>query len=140
MGVLYSLILREEELYMKERSRSEGDVGFDQDEEIELVIPPVFNYCTRVLDPMEQKVARDLYWDAICSDDWKERDWAKSRYEEAKTEAEEGLKLLLEWGVSWDKRMTWETWVSWGRVLLDKANENERPHSEAGITTLGLVN
>jgi hypothetical protein len=28
------------------------------------------------------------------------------RYAEAKKEAEEGLKLLLEWGVSWDKRMT----------------------------------
>jgi hypothetical protein len=61
------------------------------------------------------------------------------RYEEAGEEAEEGLKLLLEWGVSWDKRMTWEAWVSWGRVMLDKAREGEWPHSAAGITNLGLV-
>ena len=37
----------------------------DRDEEIELVIPPVFNYCTKVLDPNEQIAARDLYWEAI---------------------------------------------------------------------------
>ena len=49
----------------------------DRDEEIELVIPPVFNYCTKVLDPNEQIAARDLYWEAICSDDRKDRDWEK---------------------------------------------------------------
>jgi hypothetical protein len=121
-----------------------------------------------VLDPKEQIAARDLYWEAICSDDRKERDWEKvekvllesiqknpfvgephlvtaqlylnmERYTEAKKEAEEGLKLLLEWGVSWDKRMTWESWVSWGRVMLDKAKENEWPRTAAGITNLGLV-
>jgi hypothetical protein len=37
----------------------------DRDEEIELVIPPVFNYCIKVLDPNEQIAARDLYWEAI---------------------------------------------------------------------------
>ena len=128
----------------------------------------MFNYCTKVLDPEEQIAARDLYWEAICSDDRKERDWEKveklllesiqknpfvgephlvtaqlylnmERYAEAKKEAEEGLKLLLEWGVSWDKRMTWESWVSWGRVMLDKAKESEWPRTAAGITNLGLV-
>jgi hypothetical protein len=59
------------------------------------------------------------------------------RYEEAGAEAEEGLKLLLEWGISWDKRMTWKACVSWGRVMLDKASE--WPHTAAGITNLGLV-
>ncbi|GJM87433.1 hypothetical protein PR202_ga03386 [Eleusine coracana subsp. coracana] len=142
LAVLYNLVLREEELYMQERSKLGETIRLDRDEEIELVIPPVFNNCTKVLDPMEQIAARDLYWEAICSDDWKDKDWKKvekilmesikknpfvgephlvltqvylnmERYEEAKTEAEEGLKLLLEWGVSWDKRMTWDAWVSW---------------------------
>lgn len=168
LAVLYNLILREEELYMQERSKLGEPIRLDRDEEIELVIPPVFSNCTKVLDPMEQIGARDLYWEAICSDDWKDRDWKKvekillesikknpfvgephlvlaqvylnmERYEEAKTEAEEGLKQLLEWGVSWDKRMTWEAWVSWGRVMLDKAKEKEWPQSAAGITNLGLV-
>ncbi|CAL4967767.1 unnamed protein product [Urochloa decumbens] len=143
-------------------------ICLDRDEDIKLVIPPVFNYCTKVLDPNEQIAARDLYRETTCSDDRKDRDWDKvekillesikknpfvgephlaltqlylnmERYGEAKKEAEEGLKLLLEWGISWDKRMTWEVWVSWGRVMLDKAKENEWPHSAAGITNLGLV-
>ncbi|KAL6591558.1 hypothetical protein ACP70R_050061 [Stipagrostis hirtigluma subsp. patula] len=158
LAVLYNLILRDEELYMQERNKSGEHVHLDRDEDIELVIPPVFNYCA----------ARDLYWEAICSDDRKERDWQRvekillesikknpfvgephlvrtqvylnmERCEEAKKESEEGLRLLLEWGISWDKRMTWEAWVSWGRVMLDKAKENDWPHSAAGITNLGLV-
>ncbi|OQU86005.1 hypothetical protein SORBI_3004G354500 [Sorghum bicolor] len=168
LGVLYNLIIREEELYTQERNKMGETIRLDRDEEIMLVIPPVFNYCTKVLDPKEQIAARDLYWEAICSDDRKERDWEKvekvllesiqknpfvgeprlvaaqvylnmERYAEAKEEAEEGLKLLLEWGISWDKRMTWESWVSWGRVMLDKAKENEWPHTAAGIINLGLV-
>jgi hypothetical protein len=168
LAVLYNLIRRDEELYMQERSKLGETVRPDRDEEIELVIPSVFNNCTRVLDPMEQIAARDLYWEAICSDDWKDGDWQRvekillesieknpfvgephlvlaqvyhimDRHEEAGAEAEEGLKLLLEWGVSWDKRMTWEAWVSWGRVMLDKACEKEWPHTAAGITNLGLV-
>ncbi|KAJ1281723.1 hypothetical protein BS78_04G328000 [Paspalum vaginatum] len=168
LAVLYNLILREEELYMQERNKMGEPIRLGRDEEIMLIIPPVFNYCTKVLDPKEQIAARDLYWEAICSDARKDKDWEKvekvlldsikknpfvgephlvlaqvylsiERYGEAKKEAEEGLKLLLEWGVSWDKRMTWEVWVSWGRVMLDKAKENEWPHTAAGITNLGLV-
>jgi hypothetical protein len=72
-----SLILRDEELYMQERNKMGETVRLDRDEEIELVIPPVFNYCTKELDPNEQIAARDLYWEAICSDDKKDRDWEK---------------------------------------------------------------
>ncbi|KAL6591557.1 hypothetical protein ACP70R_050060 [Stipagrostis hirtigluma subsp. patula] len=155
-------------LWMNVASRLAVLRRLDGDEEIKLVIPPVFNYCTKVLDPMEQIAARDLYWEAICIDDRNNRDWQRveeillesikknpfvgephlvltqvylnmERYQEGKKEAEEGLKLLLEWGVSWDKRMTWGTWVSWGKVMLDRANENDWPHSAAGITNLGLV-
>jgi hypothetical protein len=54
---------------MQERNKSGVDAPLDHDEEIELVIPPVFNYSTKVLDPMEQITARDLYWEAICSRD-----------------------------------------------------------------------
>ncbi|CAN6238959.1 unnamed protein product [Urochloa humidicola] len=168
LAVLYNLILRDEELYMQERNKMGETIRLGRDEEIKLVIPPVFNYCTKVLDPNEQIAARDLYWEAICRDDRKDTDWEKvekillesikknpfvgeprlvltqvylnmERYEEATKEAEEGLKLLLEWGISWDKRMTWEVWVSWGRVMLAKAKENGWPHSAAGITNLGLV-
>nr|CAD1820440.1 unnamed protein product [Ananas comosus var. bracteatus] len=47
MAALYSLITREEEIYLLER-KSQGGADYEEgrDEEIELVVPPVFDYCT----------------------------------------------------------------------------------------------
>ncbi|KXG31409.1 hypothetical protein SORBI_3004G354400 [Sorghum bicolor] len=171
MGALYTLIIREEEIYITQRAHgisrqgSNGSAG--RDEDIDLVIPPVFKGCTKVLNADDQKVARDLYWEAVCSGD-EASDWLKveellqqsiaknpfvgephlvlaqvylnmERYGDAQMQAEEGLKLLLEWGSSWDKRMTWEGWVSWGRAMLTKASEKDWPHTAFGIINLGLV-
>nr|DAD35923.1 TPA_asm: hypothetical protein HUJ06_006563 [Nelumbo nucifera] len=146
MGALYSLIVREEE--------------------IELVIPPVFENCTKVLDAEEQIVARDLYWEAVCEGSkvglerveelllrCVEKNpfigephlvlgqvyLAKGRFHEAETEAEKGLRLMLEWGSPWDKRMSWEGWIAWARVLLMKAKESSWPQTSWGILNLGLV-
>lgn len=51
MGAIYSLIVREEEILMEERRRVSGS-GFvvrkERDEDIELVVPPVFSFCTKV--------------------------------------------------------------------------------------------
>ncbi|KAJ1281722.1 hypothetical protein BS78_04G327900 [Paspalum vaginatum] len=173
MAALYTLIARDEELYCIARRGDGGDdVSADRDEDIDLVIPPVFSGCTRVLDADDQKVARDLYWEAVCSGDDEEAapsdHWLKveqllqqsiaknpfvgephlvlaqvylnmERYGEARVQAEEGLKLLLEWGSSWDKRMPWEGWVSWGRAMLTKAREEDWPHTSFGVLSLGLV-
>ncbi|KQK02095.1 uncharacterized protein LOC100827583 [Brachypodium distachyon] len=170
MGALYSLIVREEEIYIAHRTHTtgqEGDETATRDEDIALVIPPVFNGCTKVLNADDQKAARDLYWEAVCSDEEAmdrhrveellRQTVAKNpfvgeprlvlaqvclnaeMYEEAQEQAEEGLKLLLEWGSSWDKRMTWEGWVSWGRAMLTKAKEKDWPHTSFGILSLGLV-
>ncbi|KAF7081650.1 hypothetical protein CFC21_085571 [Triticum aestivum] len=171
MGVLYNLIVREEEIYIAHRAHTTGQEGNDsaatRDEDIALVIPPVFDSCTKVLDAEDQKAARDLYWEAVCSDE-EATDRSKveellrqsvaknpfvgeprlvlaqmclnaEMYEEAQEQAEEGLKLLLEWGSSWDKRMPWEGWVSWGRAMLTKAKEKDWPHTSFGILSLGLV-
>ncbi|GJM87434.1 hypothetical protein PR202_ga03387 [Eleusine coracana subsp. coracana] len=133
-----------------------------------MVTPPVFEGCTRVLDPDDQKAARDLYWEAICSDDNPNNLNPSARmkkvesllresivknpfvgephlvlaqvllnlnagssryYDEAAKEAEQGLRLLLQWGSSWDKRMSWEGWVSWVRVMRDKAKQQNWPTS-----------
>ncbi|KAK9117807.1 hypothetical protein Scep_015900 [Stephania cephalantha] len=89
MGALYSLIVREEEIYMAEKHKTKtnttttngttdgtngsGTVGGDErDEGIELPIPPVFDHCTKVLGAEEQKIARDLYWEAAL---WGRRQW-----------------------------------------------------------------
>ncbi|XP_062221414.1 uncharacterized protein LOC133920852 [Phragmites australis] len=171
MGALHTLIVREEQIYLTHRAHAtgqEGDGSTNRDEDIDLVIPPVFHGCTKVLNADDQKVARDLYWEAICGGDDEATDWHKveqllqqsiaknpfvgeprlvlaqvylnmERHGEAQKQAEEGLKLLLEWGSSWDKRMPWEGWVSWGRAMLIKAKEKDWPHTSFGILSLGLV-
>jgi hypothetical protein len=166
MGALYTLIAREEEIYIEERKQKGVEHEQDRDEEIELVIPPVFDYCTKVLDAKEQIKARDLYWKAVCADgDDQDNKMEKlliesseknpfvgephvvlaqvylnaNRYEEAEREAEMGLRLILEWGSGWDKRMTWEGWISWGRLMLGKAKERDWPTHAWGILNLGLV-
>ena len=70
LGALYNLIVREEEIFKEVRKRVGGggvvQTDSHRDEEIELVVPPVFENCKRVLDAGEQIVARDLYWEAVC--------------------------------------------------------------------------
>ncbi|GAB4839664.1 hypothetical protein Ancab_029190 [Ancistrocladus abbreviatus] len=167
MGALYMLIVREEEILIEERKRAGGvEVEEGRDEEIELVVPPVFDGCTKVLDAEEQIEARDLYWEVVCDVSKKGLERAeelllksieknpfvgephvvlgqfylgKGRFEEAEREAERGLTLLLEWGNPWDKRTSWEGWIAWSRVLLMKAKERSWPQTSWGILNLGLV-
>ncbi|KAI3948681.1 hypothetical protein MKW98_027747 [Papaver atlanticum] len=168
MGALYSLLVREEEIFIEEKKRVSGNLPVNEgrDEEIELVIPPVFEYCTKVLDAGDQIIARDLYWEAVCDGNAKGLDKAEElllksiegnpfvgephivlgqiylitgRFEEGDKEAEVGLKLLLEWGSPWDKRMSWEGWIAWSRVLVMKAKEKSWPQTSFGILNLGLV-
>lgn len=157
MGAIYNLIVREEEIYMEERLERRDD------EEIDLVIPPVFENCTRVLGAEEQKSARDLYWEAVTGGGGEKTEsllresceknpfagearvvlaqvyLGKERWREAEATAEEGLRLMLEWGTGWDKRVSWEGWVSWARVLIGKAREKDWPKSPWGVLNLGLV-
>ncbi|XP_030544452.1 uncharacterized protein LOC115750958 [Rhodamnia argentea] len=177
MGAVYMLVVREEEMFMLERRKkssksnadSEPPAEEERDEDIELVVPPVFESCTRVLGAREQIEARDKYWEAVCevSGGGGEQYGAverrlresveknpfvgeprvvlgqvylgEGRYEEAEREAEAGLRLLLEWGSPWDKRTSWEGWVAWARVLLMKARERSWPNTSWGILNLGLV-
>ncbi|KAF5467583.1 hypothetical protein F2P56_011821 [Juglans regia] len=167
MGAIYNLIVREEEI-LKEKRKKDGDVGVetDRDEDIELVVPPVFDNCTKVLDAEEQIAAMDLYWEVVCDVPKSGLERAeelllrcveknpfvgephvvlgqvyltKGRFEEAEREAERGLTLMLEWGNPWDKRMSWEGWIAWARVVLMKAKEKSWPQTSWGILNLGLV-
>lgn len=145
-----------------------GDIGVEteRDEDIELVVPLVFDNYSKVLDAEEQIAAMDLYLKVVCDMSKSGLDRAeelllrcveknpfvgephvvlgqvylnKGRFEEAEREAEKGLTLMLEWGHPWDKRMSWEGWIAWARVLLMKANEKSWPQTSWGILNLGLV-
>ncbi|ONI32142.1 hypothetical protein PRUPE_1G350900 [Prunus persica] len=185
MAAIYTLMVREEAIFVEERKITSATATGDKldksrDEDIELVVPPVFDKCTRVLDAKEQLAARDLYWEAVCGmssssskreivDDGKGADdeeatvvllrscvernpfigephvvlaqvyLRKAKFEEAEREAERGLTLMLEWGSAWDKRMSWEGWIAWARVLLMKARDRSWPQTSWGILNLGLV-
>ncbi|TVU39272.1 hypothetical protein EJB05_12683, partial [Eragrostis curvula] len=155
LAAVYNLMARDDHQLLSESEKDDALVG-------ELVIPP--------------KAARDLYWEAICSDDDHDHDDGENknnhnkmveallresiaknpfvgephlvlaqvllnagRYDEAHAQAERGLQLLLQWGISWDKRMSWEGWVSWARVMRDKAKLRHWLTSKWGIINLGLV-
>lgn len=150
IGAVYSLVTRKEEIFMEQKRR--GELVMDrEDEDIELVIPPVFEGCTRILGLQEQIEARDLYWEAVCESTHKgaedlllgciERNpfigdphvvlaqvyLGRGRFEEAEREGERGLKLLLEWG------------SPWARVLHMKAKERSWPETAWGIFGLGTL-
>lgn len=168
MGALYTLIVREEQIFMEERKRNTNNDEEikDRDEELELVIPPVMENCRGVLEAEEQINGRDLYWEAVCNGEKIGLEKAeelllrsieknpfvgephvvlgqiymsKGRFEEGEKESEKGLKMLLEWGSPWDKRMSWEGWIAWARVLVMKGKEKSWPQTSWGILNLGLV-
>ncbi|KAF5754256.1 putative tetratricopeptide-like helical domain superfamily [Helianthus annuus] len=168
MGAIYTLIVREEQLYSIEQSQSQStnSNGNNRDEEIELVIPPILESCTKILSAKDQIEARDLYWEGVCEVSKRGLDgcaevlersivknpfvgephvvlsqiyMSQGRFDEAEKEAEEGLRLLIEWGSPWDKRMSWEGWIAWCRVLVMKAKEKSWPQTSWGILNLGLV-
>ncbi|KNA06461.1 hypothetical protein SOVF_180820 [Spinacia oleracea] len=173
MAAVYMLLVREEEIMIHERKMKMKkaddeitEVLKSRDEDIELIVPPVFENCTAVLNSEDQIEARDLYWEAVCEYEKIGLEKAeefllksieknpfvgephvvlsqlylgKERFEEAEREAERGLVLLLEWGSPWDKRMSWEGWIAWARVLLMKSKENSWPQTSWGILNLGLV-
>ncbi|GJW20843.1 hypothetical protein Tco_0031465 [Tanacetum coccineum] len=65
MGAVYTLLVREEAIFMQENKK---DNGLARDQDIDLVIPPVFDKCTKILDASDQIMARDLYWNVVCED------------------------------------------------------------------------
>ncbi|MCO5574711.1 hypothetical protein L7F22_028501 [Adiantum nelumboides] len=148
MGVLLNIISREEDFGM--------------------TVPPVFNNCTAILSPEDQIRARDFYWEAVhfkskgtellaqvepllkqaCA----HNPWvgephvllaqvylSREEFEMAEEEASKGLCLFLQWGTNWDKRVSWEGWVAWARVLHNKAQEKAWSHNAWDILNLGLV-
>eukprot|EP00879_Flechtneria_rotunda_P018686 GHRR01019609.1.p1 GENE.GHRR01019609.1~~GHRR01019609.1.p1 ORF type:complete len:296 (+),score=72.59 GHRR01019609.1:508-1395(+) len=148
----------------KKQLAAAGDPRADQ-----LAVPPVFESCSKVLYEEDQQVARDLYWAAITDPNLQgpqhsadvadklqhvvqlnpfvaephlmlaqlhlhSENWA-----EAETEAEQALRLFLQWGTAWDKRMTWDAWVAWSRVCVDAAAAKKWPTTPLGVVSLGLV-
>lgn len=130
-------------------------------------LPPVFARCSVELASDAERAARDLYWEVVCAVS-QDADPASAeqqlhqtvtlnpfiaephvllaqtylnaqRWDDALAEARLALDLLAQWGTSWDKRLSWEAWVAWSRVLLKAALEQTWPETAFGIISLGEV-
>lgn len=114
-----------------------------------LPTPPVFAHCSQLLPASDEAAAAALYWSvieqnqplvdldvatAVLENAVRHNPWvaepqtvlaqlylSAGRKAEAKAAAGSALQLLSAWGNSWDKRVQWDAWVAWTRVLLQGA-------------------
>lgn len=131
-------------------------------------LPPIFDGCTKVLEAHDEVKARDLYWQAASGEGPHANNITEavklleqaialnpfagefhlvlahcylieSRFEEALSAAQEGVKLLVQWGTSYDKRKDWAAWVAWGRVLAMHGKNKTWTTNAWGLINLGKV-
>jgi len=128
-------------------------------------LPPVLEECSAVLQPEEELRARDLYCQVVNQQAAGGKAVEALRevvrlnpyvgeprtvlaqclltagnFDAAADVAAEALRIHCSWGTSWDKRMRWGGWVSWTRVLLNRAVDREPwPENAWGAVNLGLV-
>jgi hypothetical protein len=53
--------------------------------------------------------------------------------------AEAGVHTAACWGNSWDKRIGWDGWMSWGRVLLQYAQKRQWPETLNKLNNVALT-
>ena len=109
------------------------------------VVPPIFDACTATLTSRDEERARDLYWgvvqntsslsdaDALASLDEAARlnphigevdalaaqlHFRNHRFRKAKRLAASALRKLYAMGATWDKRLSYEAWVGFCRLLV----------------------
>lgn len=130
-------------------------------------IPPVLNNCSVLLKDDDVRQSRDLYFRVACQLGGREHHdeaaallreairlnpyaaeprvllaqihMQRQQWDAAAWQANEALRLFCEWGTAWDKRMAWEAWVAWTRVILQNAQQRTWPDKPFGMLNLGLV-
>jgi hypothetical protein len=50
---------------------------------------------------------------------------SSGRRDDAKAAASSALHLFSAWGNAWDKRVQWDAWIAWTRILLQGAMVEE---------------
>eukprot|EP00882_Tetradesmus_deserticola_P019075 GHRQ01020521.1.p1 GENE.GHRQ01020521.1~~GHRQ01020521.1.p1 ORF type:complete len:237 (+),score=70.50 GHRQ01020521.1:1403-2113(+) len=135
----------------------------------QLTIPPVFNGCSCILTEQDQQAARDLYWRVVSDLQLQGPQHAQQAVEglqhvitlnpwvpephlmlaqlhihakewgAAREAAATALKLFVQWGTAWDKRMPWDAWVAWSRVCYEAAVDESWPQLPLGVLSMGMV-
>ena len=119
----------------------------------QLPLPPVFADCSQHLSAANEAAATSLYWSVIQQDQplvdmdvatgvlesaIRHNPWvaepqmvlaqlylSSGRRDDAKAAASSALHLFSAWGNAWDKRVQWDAWIAWTRILLQGAMVEE---------------
>lgn len=128
-------------------------------------IPPVFNNCSEVLTQEDEQKSIDSYWSVIHGnvssdevisvllDSVKWNPWyfeghvlLAQKYlhvndnENAAKHTELALRLQRQWGCAYDKRMGFQAWVAWTRVLDQRARDKMGwPENSWDVNNFGMV-
>ena len=116
-----------------------------------LPMPPVFGHCTQPLGASDDAAAASLYWSIIQQEQplvdldvatgvleqavrlnpWvgepqmllAQLHLSAGRHADAARVAESALNAFCAWGNAWDKRVQWDAWIAWTRILLQGARD-----------------
>ena len=129
-------------------------------------MPPVFNGCTGRLSREDEASASALYWSvaqqnqplispdatraslkqAIRLNPWVAEPYLLlaqlhltfDEFDQAVDVAASGVQLASIWGNTWDKRIGWDAWMAWGRILLQSAQKKSWPKDINRLNNLAL--
>ena len=130
-------------------------------------MPPVFAGCSQPLAAADEAAATALYWSVIQQDQplvdldvatavleqaVRHNPWvgepqmvlaqlylSAGRNADAQAAAESALQLFSQWGNSWDKRVSWDAWIAWTRILLQSAQTGRWPERLDKLNNLALA-
>jgi hypothetical protein len=130
------------------------------------ILPPVFDSGTKIIQPNNELEARELYWSVISgaiSDELEiiatlqtcmeknpfifepivllSQVYAhQNDYTNTIFYATRAMDLQQQWGIAWDKRMSFAAWVAWTKVLLQRAQQQlPWPTNAWDVNNLGYV-
>ncbi|MEQ6437049.1 DUF6817 domain-containing protein [Comamonas sp. w2-DMI] len=131
-----------------------------------LPLPPVFGQCSQALDAGAEAAAVALYWSVVQLDQplvdadaaiatleqaVRLNPWVgepqmvlaqlylgAGRDAEAALAAESALQCFSAWGNAWDKRVQWDAWIAWTRILLQSAREGSWPQRLDKLNNIAL--
>ena len=132
----------------------------------QLPLPPVFANCSQLLCAGNEAAAVALYWSVIQLDQpLVDLDAATATLEqavalnpwvgepqmvlaqlylttgrnaEAAAAACGALQCFSSWGNAWDKRVQWDAWMAWARILLQSAEQGSWPARRDKLNDVAL--
>ena len=132
----------------------------------QLPLPPVFAHCGQALTPQDEAAATSLYWSVIQLDQplvdldgatatleqaVRLNPWvgepqmvlaqvylSAGRLDDAARAARGALQAFCAWGNAWDKRVQWDAWIAWTRILLQSAEQGTWPARLDKLNNLAL--